>query len=108
MRIIEKDSFTNTSLRHQPIEFLVTVAERLPFILQKDEVLLKALLDTIFKLMINIDDEIDESWIKPKEGYRMDEDDEDEDSVSFGKYIIDKLVASVGETDILPKIEILI
>lgn len=52
--------------------------------------------------MIDIDEEIDESWMKPKEGFRVDEEEEEEDAVHFGKTCVDRLVSSVGEDIILP------
>ena len=61
-----------------------------------------ALLDLVFKLMIDIDPDIDESWLKPKEGFRADEEEEEEDSVYFGKTCVDRLVSGVGEDLILP------
>lgn len=67
-----------------------------------------ALLDLIFKLMIDIDNEIDESWKVPKEGFKADEEEEDEDSVHFGKTCVDRIVSSVGEELILPLLSTLV
>lgn len=57
--IVAKADFTNNTIRHQPIEFAVTIVERLPNLLKKDIECLKTLLDLIFKLMIDIDEDID-------------------------------------------------
>ena len=67
-----------------------------------------ALLDLIFKLMIDIDPDIEESWMRPKEGYRADEEEEEEDSVHFGKSCVDRIVSSVGEDIILPLLSTLV
>lgn len=83
--IVAKNDYTNNTIRHQPIEFAVTVVERIPNLIKKDLETLKTLLDLVFKLMIDIDDEIEESWMKPKEGFRIEEEEEEEDSVHFGK-----------------------
>ena len=80
----------------------MTVVERLPSVVKKDIETLKALLDLIFKLMIDIDEEVDESWMKPKEGFKPDEEEEEEDSVHFGKTCVDRLVSSIGEEIMLP------
>jgi hypothetical protein len=69
---------------------------------------LRALLDLVFKLMIDIDEEIDESWMRPKEGFRADEEEEEEDAVHFGKTCVDRLVSSVGEDIILPLLSTLV
>jgi len=97
-----KADFTNSAMRHQPIEFFTTVAERIPAILRKDTDSLKELLDIVFKIMIDIDEDIDDSWLSPKEGFRVEEEEEGDDSVHFGKGVIDKLVSSVGEGVTLP------
>jgi hypothetical protein len=59
-------------------------------------------LDVIFKLMIDIDPDIDESWLKPKEGFKADEEEEEDDAVHFGKTCVDRLVSSIGEETMLP------
>ena len=52
--------------------------------------------------MIDIDEEIEESWLRPKEGFRADEEEEEEDSVHFGKTCVDRLVSAVGDDIMLP------
>lgn len=79
--------------------------ERIPSIAKKDVELLKQLIEVIFKLMIDIDSDIPESWLKPKEGFRDqagDDDDEGEDNVNFGKTCIDKIISAVGDEICLP------
>jgi len=81
----------------------VTVIERIPSIVKKGKIeLLKNLIELIFKLMIDIDAEIEESWLKPKEGFKDNQDDGDEDNVNFGKGCIDKLISAVGDELCLP------
>lgn len=101
-QIVAKNDFTNSTIRHQPVEFAVTIIERIPSLVKKDLDTLKELLDIIFKLMIDIDADIDESWMRPKEGFRADEEEEEDDSVHFGKTCVDRLVSCVGDAIILP------
>ena len=100
--LVLKNDYTNTNIRHQPLELFVTVVERIPAIVKKDVDTLKNILDLIFKIMIDIDSDIDESWCRPKEGFRQEEDEEDDDGVTFGKTCVDRLVASIGEEIMLP------
>jgi hypothetical protein len=86
----------------------VTLVERIPSIVKKDQATLMSLLDLIFKLMIDIDSDIEESWMKPKEGFKADEEEEDDDSVHFGKTCVDRIVSSVGEDYILPLLSTLV
>ena len=100
--IVAKADFTNNTIRHQPIEFAVTIVERLPNLLKKDIECLKTLLDLIFKLMIDIDEDIDQAWMRPKEGFRADEEEEETDAVHFGMVQVDRLVSCIGEEIMLP------
>ena len=106
--IVAKNDYTNPTIRHQPVEFFVTVVERLPAVVKKDQDTLKALLDLVFKLMIDIDSDIDELWMRPKEGFKADEEEEDEDSVHFGKTCVDRLVSSIGDEIMLPLLSTLV
>lgn len=108
MKIIENTDFTNDTLRLQPLEFLVTMVERIPSLVKKDEAVLRALLEVIFKVMIDIDDEVDESWMRPKDGFSFDEEEDEDDHVQFGKTVIDRIISSVGETIAVPLISTLI
>lgn len=54
--------------------------------------------------MIDIDDDIPEDWMRPKEGFKDREENEMdcEDNVDFGKSCIDKIISAVGDTICLP------
>lgn len=52
--------------------------------------------------MIDIDEDIEESWMRPKEGFKVEEEEEEEDSVHFGKVQVDRLVSAIGEEIMLP------
>jgi hypothetical protein len=106
-QIITKSDILNNTIRHQPIEFLTTIAERQPSLLIQNEKYLKGMLDTVFKLMIDIDSEIDENWGDPKDPAQVKEE-VDEDTVVFGKEVIDRLLSSIGEDTLLPLICILV
>lgn len=86
----------------------MTVVERIPRVIKSDQETLRALLDLIFKLMIDIDEDIEESWMRPKEGFKADEEEEEEDSVHFGKTCVDRLVSSIGEETMLPLLSTLV
>ena len=98
--IVAHKDFANNSIRHQPLEFTVTMIERKPSLAKKDEPLIKDVLERIFELMIDIDEDISADWLRPKEGFTGEE--EDEDNVGFGKQAVDRLVASVGDEKMLP------
>lgn len=105
--IIAYADFANPNLRQQPLEFVITLVERKPSFVQKNNDLLKDILESVFKLMIEIDSEIDQEWMRPKEGFTQD-GDEEEDHVSFGKNCVDRLVSSIGDGIMLPLIGTLV
>ena len=75
----------------------------MPSIAKKDGELLKALIELVFTLMFDMDNEIEESWLKPPEGYRESAEGEDgEDNVNFGKGCVDKIISAVGDAICLP------
>ena len=80
--------------------------------MQKDEALLKELLELVFKLMIDIDEDIDADWLRPKEGFQEDEEDGDgegaTDNLNFGKSCIDNIVAAVGDQVCLPHLSVIV
>jgi len=100
--VVGKGDFANTSIRQQPLEFYVTVIERVPSIVKKDQALLKDLIELIFRLMIDIESEIEQSWESPKDGSKDQGDEEEEDNVDFGKSCIDKIISAVGDEICLP------
>lgn len=108
MDIVSKQDFANAQIRQQPIEFYVTVIERIPAIVKKDQDLLKMIIEIIFRLMIDIDTEIDEEWLKPKEGFKDNEEDGEEDNVNFGKGCIDKIISAVGDEICLPLLSVIV
>jgi len=58
----------------------------------------------VFYGMIQIDKEIDEEWLKPKEGFSDEKEngEVDTDEVSFGIQCVDRLISSIGEKVMLP------
>ena len=108
--IVSKSDFTNPQIRQQPIEFYVTVIERIPSIVKKSNTdLLKNLIELVFKLMIDIDEDIEDSWCRPKEGFKdADEGEDGEDNVNFGKGCVDKIVSAVGDELCLPLLSVIV
>jgi len=59
--------------------------------------------------MIDIDEDVEASWMKPREGFRDADDGEDgEDNVNFGKGCIDKIISAVGDEICLPSLSIIV
>ena len=57
----------------------------------------------IFLQMVEIDDNIEESWSFPPEGYNDDiEEDSDLEMVRFGMSAVDRLISAIGQKVLLP------
>lgn len=84
-------------------EILVDFAEKSPALFRKKKEALQSTIEMIFFHMIEISEEITESWMKPDEGYNDDmEDDEDFETTRFGMGAIDRLIYTIGEEELLP------
>ena len=58
--------------------------------------MLKALLDLSTKLMLDIDTDIEESWMDPPQGFKLKEDEGD-DSLTFATDCVDRILTAGGE-----------
>lgn len=52
--------------------------------------------------MIDIDDEVDADWLRPKDGHTVEE--EEENNVKVGQGCVDRLVSCIGDETMLPLI----
>ena len=59
------------------MEFVVTIIERKPSLAKRDDALIRDILELIFQLMIDIDEDIDNDWMRPREGFSGEEEDEE-------------------------------
>ena len=105
IKISKKRDYDNEKLRQMPLEMLVSIVERLPKLVRKHKTHLWNLCEAIFDVSVSIEEEVDESWIKPKEGYNIEEDLNPDDNVNFGVISFDRLLGSLEDEDIFPIIE---
>lgn len=92
-----------SGIKKMATELIVSIVERLPSLIRKNPDNLRKLFEMIFSQMILIEDEIEEEWMKPKEGYNEDfEEDSDLEVVRFGMNAVDRLISAIGEKDALP------
>lgn len=60
------------------------IIENAPHLLDNRNELIQKLVDCIFKLMLAVDADVDESWMKPAEGFQ-DRDSEQEVEIDYVK-----------------------
>lgn len=90
-------------------ETLLAIAERIPKIYRDNQEYVKELIEILFFHMVEIDENVSKAWECPEEGFNADlESDSDYEAVLFGTSSIDKLIASIGEKEVLPILSILV
>ena len=91
------------SIKRMGTECLISLAERYPALYRQHKEKLTQLIEMIFYHMVEIEEEIPEDWKSPAEGYSEDiEEGEDFETTTFGMTSVDRLIASVGEKEMLP------
>jgi len=102
MTMIRNSRDIDGGLKDQAIEVIVTISERYPEMLKKNEELLNSILELIFTHMVEIDDQILDEWANPPDGFNEDNEEEDDQKIiKFGMNCIDRLIAHVGSTIML-------
>ena len=99
----------NLGIKNLAIDFIVCLSGRLDKEFKKNKVLCDALSEKIFKVMVSIDAEVEDSWATPPEGFEVQEDESVEiDYAMQGRKHITKLIEGLGEEFMLPTILALI
>ncbi|EGR31191.1 hypothetical protein IMG5_116170 [Ichthyophthirius multifiliis] len=92
-----------TDIKHMGTETLISLVQRLPQIVRKNQEYLLKLIELIFSHMIEIDQEVTDEWKQPPEGFNEDiEEDADFETTRFGMNAIDRIIDSVGDKETLP------
>jgi len=104
MAFVFDKSVDDSSLKEMAISILISIVERIPALVKKDNEKLKGIILMLFHEMVSIDTEIDEDWIKPPEGFKDDHEngEVENDEVHFGMQGVDRLISSIGEKVMLP------
>ena len=63
------------------LEIIICEVERVPSVIKGDSVLQKTIFDLIMNYMIQIENEIDETWLTPKEGFNIHYKEEDDNRI---------------------------
>ncbi len=100
----ELDNDPNSSLKSESVESLIFILERYPEIVKQNNAeLLKQIIELIFKNMIEIEDEINDEWKSPPDGFNDDLiEDDDQKIIKIGIDFIDRLINVIGHKFMLP------
>lgn len=91
------------TVKRMATETLLSFAERYPAFYRQNKDRLNGLIEMIFLHMIQIENTVPEEWKNPPEGYNEDSEEKgDFETTQFGMDAIDRLIAAVGEQELLP------
>ena len=105
LKVASKKDYDNEKLRQMALEMLVIFIEHIPQLAKKYIHLFESLCLSIFDLTVSIEEEVEEEWLKPKEGYDSLEDLNPDDNVNFGIASFDRLMHTTKAKDIFPIVE---
>ena len=85
--------------KHLALEFFIAIIENAPHLVDNKPEMIRKLIDCIFKMMISVDVEVDDTWMKPAEGFqdRDSEEDVEIDYVKLGRKQITKVLSLTEE-----------
>ena len=98
-------NYENLGIKYLAIDFIVSLAGRLENEFKSNKTVCDTLLSQIFKVMVSIDSEVEDSWATPPEGFEDEEDQTVEiDYAKQGRKQITRLVEGLGEEFLLPTV----
>ncbi len=99
---MEKKDFADESLRELGFEIVISLTERIPKLLEKDQIKLKDFLEKMFKYSLEMDNDISSEWCVPKTESYFEEEFIPEESVSTTLSIVVRLIECLGKKFFLP------
>lgn len=101
--IFESKQITDIGIKKITMEGLILIIERYPGTIKKHDDLKQKFINMIFYFMVEQEEEIDEKWQNPPEGFRPSfQNDEEESNLNVGINFIDRLMECVESEYILP------
>ena len=107
-KIMTKRDFDNKTIRIIPVELISTIIVRLKTVFKKKLKIVEKVIELFYRVMIDIDDEIDEEWLNPEDGSNIEDEEFLTDPAHVCSKVIDNFIRELGATQILPIIKTLI
>lgn len=87
-----------SNLKIEAVESLVFLLERYPDLVKASKQRLEKVVEMIFMMMMEVDDEVDDDWKSPPDGFNDDlEEDDDQRLIKMGMDFIDRLITHIGK-----------
>jgi hypothetical protein len=107
-KIMMCKTFDKKSIQVMPIEFITTILTRLKAMFTKNIKVVEKVIHLFYKVMIDVDEEIDDDWLFPEDGYKIEEEEFSTDPAHVCSNSIDNIMSNIGSTKVLPIIKALI
>ena len=92
----------NSNLKIQSVESLIFCVERYGDLFNEESIK-KQVVELVFKVMLDIEDDISDDWKSPPDGFNEDlEEDDDQSIIKMAMEFINRLISSVGYKSIIP------
>ena len=89
-------------IKEQCVEIIISMSQRYPELLKKDQSLMKKIVEMVFRHMMEISDSVTEQWMNPPDGFDEDlNEDDDQSIVKFSVDCLDRLISHVGAKSML-------
>ncbi|CAI2375801.1 unnamed protein product [Moneuplotes crassus] len=107
-KIMQKKDFEKKTIRILPVELISTIIVRLKTVFQNKLKIVEKVVEVFYHVMIDIDEELDDEWINPDDGTRIEEEEFSTDPVHVCSKSIDNFIRELGATKMLPIVKSLI
>lgn len=107
-KIMMCKTFEKKSIQVLPIEFITTIITRLKTMFTKKMKIVEKVIHLFYKVMIDVDEEIDEDWLYPQDGCKVEEEEFSTDAAHVCSKCIDNIIRTLGSAKILPIVKALI
>jgi importin-5 len=104
VKFITNMELESNQIKENALLVLVVFIERLTTFSKKEPGFVKDVMELIFAYMVTQDQDIDDAWIKPPEGFVEQNDDGeiDEGPVKYCMHLIDRIISSLTEKSSIP------
>lgn len=83
-KISEYRNYDKKTIRIMPIEFITTIIVRLKAVFTKRTKTIHKVLEIIYAVMVDTDEEVDDEWLNPENGTKIEEDEYSVDPTHVG------------------------
>lgn len=104
-KIMAYKDYEKKTIRIMPVEFISTIVVRLKSAFAKKTKTIAKVVELIYGLMIDIDEDVDEEWLNPQDGCKIEEEEFSVNPAHVGGKCIDSLIRELGQELMMPIVQ---